>query len=117
MKLQGDRVQSSQAEITQQSQQKYLVSGTVNFSTVPDLLTQANTMFSTLPATENKSIVIDFSQVTECNSAALAWMLELVKSSRLKNLEVQFENLPTTLQTIAKAYGVEEEINRLMVKV
>ncbi len=116
MKLQGDRVQSGQAEITKQSEQKYIVSGTVNFSTVPDLLNQANTMFSTLPATENKSIVIDFSKVTECNSAALAWVLELVKSARLKNLELQFENLPTTLQTIAKAYGVEEEINRLMLK-
>ena len=110
-------MQSSQAEITQQSQQKYIVSGIVNFSTVPDLLNQANTMFSSLSATENKSMIIDFSKVTECNSAALAWVLELVKSARLKNIEVQFENLPTTLQTIAKAYGVEEEINRLMVKV
>ncbi|MDT8283486.1 MAG: STAS domain-containing protein [Gammaproteobacteria bacterium] len=109
-------MQSSQAEITQQSQQKYIVSGNVDFSTAPDLLRQADTLFSTLSATENKSIVIDFSKVTECNSAALAWVLELVKSSRLKNLEVQFENLPTNLQTIAKAYGVEQEINRLMLK-
>lgn len=110
-------MQSSQAEITQQSQQKYLVSGAVNFSTVPDLMNQVNAIFPKLSAAESSSLVIDFSQITECNSAALAWMLESVEKARLKNIELKFDNLPTALLSMAKAYGVVEEINGLSVSV
>jgi len=100
----------SQAEITQQNQQQYLISGAVDFSTVPDLLRQASGFISACNPAENKSISIDLSQVTECNSAALALMLELVKSAQQKNIELFFKNLPATVSTIAKAYGVENEI-------
>lgn len=103
-------MQKSQAEITQQNQQQYLISGSVDFSTVPDLLRQASVFISACNQAENKSISIDLSQVTECNSAALALMLELVKSAQQKNIELYFENLPATVSTIAKAYGVENEI-------
>ena len=108
-------MQSNQAAITQQSQQKYLVSGVVNFATVPDLMNQLNAIFPTVSAAENASFIIDFSQITECNSAALALILESVEKARLKKLELRFENLPTTLLSIAKAYGVEEEIKRLAI--
>ena len=103
-------MQKSHAEITQQNKQQYLISGTVDFSTVPDLLRQASGFISASNPAENKSISIDLSQVTECNSAALALMLELVKSAQQKNIELYFENLPATVSTIAKAYGVENEI-------
>ena len=108
-------MQSSQVEITQQSQQKYLISGCLNFSTVPDLMNQVNVILPSLSAKENSSLIFDFSEITECNSAALAWMLESVERARLKDLALQFENLPATLLTIAKAYGVEEEIKNLTI--
>ena len=108
----------SQAEITQQNQQKYLISGVVNFSTAPVLLKQSSVFFAAIivsgdKSPNNRQITIDLSQVEECNSAALALMLEIVKNAQQKKLEVRFENLPTTVLTIARAYGVENEIRDL----
>lgn len=106
-------MQSSQAEITQQNSQQYLVSGVVDFSTAPDLLRRSLVLFSEAMNLENRQLTIDLSSVKECNSAALALILEMAKSARQKNIEAHFENLPASLLTIAKAYGVENEIREL----
>ena len=106
-------MQSSQAEITQQNPQQYLVSGVVDFSTAPDLLRRSLVLFSEAMNLENRQLTIDLSSVKECNSAALALILEMAKSARQKNIEAHFENLPASLLTIAKAYGVENEIREL----
>ncbi|MBT8119294.1 MAG: STAS domain-containing protein [Gammaproteobacteria bacterium] len=103
-------MQKSQAEVTQQNKQKYLISGTVDFSTVPDLLRKISGLISASDASEDKPVMIDLSQVLECNSAALALMLEIVESAKQKNIELYFENMPATISTIARAYGVEDEI-------
>ncbi len=103
-------MQKSQAEITQQNKQKYIISGTVDFSTVPDLLRKTSGFISDTNPLENKPIMVDLSGVIDCNSAALALMLEIVKSAQQQNSELYFENLPDTVSTIAKAYGVENEI-------
>jgi phospholipid transport system transporter-binding protein len=104
-------VQLSQAEIIQQNQQKYFISGTVDFSTAPDLVQRLLNFFKTYDRSQVKSTVtVDLSQLTSCNSAGLAMMLEMVKDARIYNIECFFDNLPDTLRTIAKAYGVENEI-------
>lgn len=104
-------MQLSQAEITQQNQQEYFISGTVDFSTVPDLMQRAAAFFKdykqqSAPA----AITVDMSQITTCDSTGLALILEMAKDARLKKIELHFKNLPEALLTIAKAYGVESEI-------
>jgi len=106
-------VQLSQADITQQNKQQYLLSGTVDFSTVPNLMRQASGIIAGVASSDKKSISIDLSQVDDCNSAALALMLEIVKSARQRKVELHFKNLPAALLTIAKAYGVENEIREI----
>ena len=103
-------MQLSQAEITQQNRQKFLISGTVDFSTVPDLMKQASGFLQAYKQSESAKIEIDLSKITNCNSAALALMLEMVKQARPNNIAIHFKNLPEALLTIAKAYGVESEI-------
>ena len=112
-------MQLSQAEITQQSPQKYLISGTVDFSTVPSLIQRVQVFFkahkksvSAQAAAEKDTATIttDLSKVTGSNSAGLALLLEMLKYARLNEIELHFENLPDALLTIAKAYGVESEI-------
>ena len=103
-------MQLSQAEITQQNQQQYLVTGTVDFSTAPELVRQAKNFFKTQQQGESASVEIDLSKVDACNSAGLALMLEIAKDAKANNIEMKFINLPGTLLTIAKAYGVESEI-------
>jgi len=56
------------------------------------------------------TITTDLSQITDCNSAGLALLLDMLKHARFYNIELHFENLPDTLLIIAKAYGVESEI-------
>jgi phospholipid transport system transporter-binding protein len=103
-------LQLSQAEITQQNQNKYLISGDVDFLTVPGLMKQASGFFRSCGQSEQAKIEIDLSQITACNSAGLALMLEMAKDARLNNIELHFKNLPDALLTIAKAYGVDSEI-------
>ena len=103
-------MQLSQAEVTQQNKQKYLISGTVDFSTVPDLMLRVKGFFKDHNQSAPEKITIDLSQITVCNSAGLALMLEIAKDAHKNNIECHFENLPEALLTIAKAYGVESEI-------
>ena len=109
-------MQLSQAEITQQNPHKYCISGIVDFSTVPDLARQSSDFIKNINQSEHDEVVIDLSQITACNSAALALMLEIAKHASSNNIKLHFENSPETLLTIAKAYGVESEINRLIHK-
>ena len=108
-------MQLSQAEIKQLNPQQYLISGTVDFSTVPGLTQRVVDFFksykkSAVTQSAAEKVMIDLSAITDCNSAGLALLLEIDKQAHSKNIDVYFENLPDNLLTIAKAYGVESEI-------
>lgn len=109
-------MQLNQAEVIQQNQQNYLISGVVDFSTVPDLMQRISDLFKSYiklaPASANEEtgITMDLSKITVCNSAGLAMILEMVRLARNHNIELHFRNWPVTLLTIAKAYGVDDEI-------
>jgi phospholipid transport system transporter-binding protein len=106
-------VQLTPAEFRQQDQQHYMISGSVVFSTVPDLLRSAMTYLSAKGSGSEQQVVIDMSQVTDCNSAALALMLEINKQTKDNDTVLNFQQLPENLLTIAKAYGVEEQIREI----
>lgn len=103
-------MQLTQAELTQQNQQKYTITGAVDFSTAPGLMKQAAAFFKPYKQSASTKVEVDLSQITDCNSAGLALMLEMVKDARRNNIDLYFKNLPEALLTIAKAYGVESEI-------
>ncbi len=111
-------MQLNQAEIIQQNQQKYLISGAVDFSTVPDLMQQVSAFFKSYKKSAADdaaaSITMDLSKITVCNSAGLALILEMVRQAHNQNIELHFKNWPVTLLTIAKAYGVDDEIRDLI---
>lgn len=105
----------SQAEFVQQNQQECSISGNVDFLTVPGLVRQSLSFFKEKfranKSTEHPAMItVDLSQITSSNSAGLALMLEMVRNAQQNNIELLFDNLPDTMQTIAKAYGVENEI-------
>ncbi len=111
-------MQLNQAEIIQQTQQKYFISGVLDFSTVPDLIQRAVALFKSYKKSAdspdviktNASITMDLSKITMCNSAGLALILEMSKQAGFENIRLDFKNLPETLLIIAKAYGVEGQI-------
>ena len=112
----------NQAELTQQDKQKYSITGVIDFSTVPGLVRKTaeicksagrSVKGASSAALESVALEIDLSEVTESNSAALALILEIAKDARANNITLHFQNLPESLHSIAKAYGIESEIREL----
>ena len=52
--------------------------------------------------------VVDFAGVPEADSAAVALALEWLRQARRANVALRFVNLPASMQTLAKLYGVSE---------
>ena len=92
---------------TQKDEGRFIVSGTLGFDTAPDLMKQAQRLF-----TPFNSVVIDFSEVDNCNSAGLAVVLEIAKQMRQQNISVCFQSLPEQIHTFARAYSIEEEFSQ-----
>ena len=51
---------------------------------------------------------VDLGEVTELDSSALALILAWLRDARAAKRELAFANLPPSLQTLARLYGVEE---------
>jgi len=91
---------------SQDDKGRFLVSGTLDFATVPDLMKQAKRLFATVD-----SLVVDFSSVENCNSAGLAVILEMAKEMQQQNKTICFHSLPEQIHTFARAYSVEKELS------
>ena len=51
---------------------------------------------------------VDFGEVTEMDSAALALCLAWLRDAKASGAAITFSNLPESLQTIARLYGVHD---------
>ena len=100
----------SQADITQQDQKRYSITGVIDFSTVPDLMSKVAAIYKAGKQSSLSELDIDLSQVTECNSAGLALILEMAKDARANNITLHLAKIPESLLSIARAYGIESEI-------
>ncbi len=129
LQMKVPQAEITQAEVTQSGPDRYIISGVLDFSTVPDLLRQMSVFFKGIkqgikqdvkqghevndPAIKEQNIIVDLSEVTVCNSAALALLLEIARDASSNNFKIHFNHLPETLLTIAKAYGAESEIREI----
>ena len=50
---------------------------------------------------------VDLSEVTEIDSSLLAAMLAWLREARAQEHDIAFTNLPESLQTLARLYGVD----------
>ena len=50
---------------------------------------------------------VDLGEVTEMDSALLALLLAWLREAKSRKFEIAFCNLPESLQTIARLYGVD----------
>lgn len=81
------------------------VGGVLNFETVPTLLKQAEQLFKNY-----NEINIDFSGVVDSNSAGLALLLEMIRTTKIQNKSINFKNLPEQINIVANAYGIDSEL-------
>ena len=82
--------------------QMLLIEGAVTLDTVPGLISEAEEHL------RQGADAIDFSAVTEVDSAAVALALEWVRQAERANVALRLVNLPTSIQDLAKLYGVSE---------
>ena len=79
-----------------------MVSGPVTLANVAGLLEEGRRYLA-----EGVSSV-DFGEVTEMDSAALALCLAWLRDAKAGGGALAFSNLPESLQTIARLYGVDK---------
>ena len=77
-----------------------VVSGAVTLANVAGLLEEGRRHLAEGVST------VDFGEVTEMDSAALALCLAWLRDARAAGGALAFANLPESLQTIARLYGV-----------
>ena len=87
--------------ITQEGD-RLLLQGPVTIATVSALLAQARTLLAPGVA------VLDFADVTEVDSAAVALALECLRDARRRKLALSLANLPEAMQHLAELYAVSE---------
>jgi phospholipid transport system transporter-binding protein len=83
---------------------RIVVSGAVTLTNVAAVLEEGRRHL------EEGVRTVDLGEVTEMDSSLLAAMLGWLRDARLRGRELAFVNVPESLRTIARLYGVDSLI-------
>mgnify|MGYP003336686597 FL=1 len=78
------------------------IGGALTLTTVPDVCPQVALQI------EQGAHVLDFSDVTEVDSSAVALALEWQRIAARSGISLRLENLPASMLNLSKLYGVSE---------
>jgi len=78
------------------------LSGALSFETVPDIYHASLAWFG------EKSLTVDFAQVSKADSAGLALMTEWLRMAREKNCRIEFLNIPEQVQELIRVSGLQD---------
>jgi phospholipid transport system transporter-binding protein len=94
---------SSKLNIVSQSNGRWLIHGELTFASINDKLAELPPFLR-----GNQDITLDFSQVTNTDSAGLALMIEWIKITRHQRAQLHFKNVPKQLLNLAKLSGLDK---------
>lgn len=80
----------------------FILSGALNFQTVPMVWQQGLDLFNEAP-----SLVLDLQQVSRSDSAGLALLIEWMRFARQQNKPISYINMPTQMLAIARASSLD----------
>jgi phospholipid transport system transporter-binding protein len=92
----------SEPHIEETGHGSWILTGDLNFSTVPAL--RAGPDFK---ATDRPRISIDLAGVTRSDSAGLALLIEWLRESERLGKSITFMNMPVQMQSIARVCGLD----------
>lgn len=98
------KVAAGQASVERRDDGQLLVSGDLNFQTVPVIRQQSEALFA------NGATVVDLSGVERSNSAGLALLIEWMRVAQGNNRSITFRHLPAQLRDIARVCGVADKL-------
>ena len=78
------------------------ISGALTIASVAALAEEGRQYFG------DGELVVDLAAVTEVDSSALSLLFEWRREARKRNAQISFRSLPSSLQSLAKLYGVSE---------
>lgn len=93
------------ATITATDNNRFNISGKLDFKSVPEVLQQAEQLLDSV-----EQAIIDCSGVEQSNSAGLALLIELARQMKLKNKTLSFQSLPDEMYVVARAYDIESDL-------
>ena len=82
--------------------------GDLTFETIPAVL-EESALYAARPDLPDK-LTIDFAEVTDVDSAAVALLLDWRRMASKRNKTLVFVNLPANLLALAELYGVADVI-------
>ena len=82
---------------------RLLLSGPVTLGNVAELLEEGRRQLAA-----DAVATVDLAEVTDLDSSALALLLAWLREAKAAGRALGFANLPESLQTIARLYGVED---------
>jgi phospholipid transport system transporter-binding protein len=86
--------------VIRRQDERMLLSGPVTLANVAGLLEEGRRHLA------DGVRSVDLGEVTELDSAAIALCLAWLRDARTAGRDIRFSNLPESLQTIARLYGV-----------
>ncbi|MCX7074684.1 MAG: STAS domain-containing protein [Methylococcales bacterium] len=94
---------NSKLNIVSKGNGRWLIHGELTFASIHGKLVDSPPFLR-----GGKDIILDFSQVTNTDSAGLALMIEWIKITRHYRTQLHFKNVPTQLLNLAKLSGLEK---------
>lgn len=82
----------------------FVISGEVDFNTVPVLANESQALFSA----GGSAITVDLGAVTRADSAALALLVQWLRNAEQQQQTLTFRNVPKNLMSIAGVSGLDE---------
>jgi len=102
---------NSAANITVNSVGQFVVSGPLNFDTVPQLCSRGYQLIAASPIP-----IFDLQTVTSSDNAGPALLISWMRYARKLNKQVKFSNIPEQLLAIAKVSSLHDVISMQALK-
>jgi len=83
--------------------QAFRVSGELTLDSATEVMAETETLFDSA-----SKLDIDLADVTSADSASLALLITWMRKARQSDKSISFRNLPSQMQAIARASGLDE---------
>lgn len=94
----------STVEVRDAAGDAFEIKGPLQVATVPEVWRSSLALFSG----RHQRLVFDLAGVTHADSAGLALLVEWMRESRRRDMEVHFTNIPAQMEALARASNLRE---------
>tara|TARA_R110002012_G_scaffold168209_1_gene331626 strand:+ start:517 stop:849 length:333 start_codon:yes stop_codon:yes gene_type:complete len=88
------------------SPESFLLSGSLNRDTIPNFWPDSLQQLANAKRT-NKPLVLNLEEITQIDTAGLAWLINLIRDAKQQDVEFSLLNPPDTLLNLAKISDVD----------